>query len=70
MSDFALKLIEGKTFTSPVELLDEILDEVYYYGQKITDNKHLRKTSALNALLGTDNAAWLPTKVHIPIKMR
>jgi len=59
MTDYALKLMEGKTFESPIELLDEILDEVYAYGQKVTGNEHLRKTFALNALVGVDNAAWL-----------
>ena len=59
MTNYALKLVQGKTFTSPVDLLDDILDEVYAYGQKITDNANLRKTFALNALVGVDNAAWL-----------
>lgn len=59
MSEYALKLLKGKSFTSPVELLDEILEEVYSYGQKITDNPNLRKTFALNALVGVDNAAWM-----------
>jgi len=59
MSSYALKLLKGITFTSPVDLLDEILEEVYKYGQKITDNPDLRKTFALNALVGVDNAAWM-----------
>ncbi|MDX1283808.1 MAG: twin-arginine translocation signal domain-containing protein, partial [Draconibacterium sp.] len=59
MTEYALKILESKTFSSPVALLDEILDEVYAYGQKITDNVDLRKTFALNALVGVDNAAWM-----------
>lgn len=59
MTDYALKIIKGKSFESPVELLDSVLDEVYAYGQKITANPHLRKTFALNALVGVDNAAWM-----------
>jgi len=59
MTDYALKILKGKTFSSPVDLLDEILIEVYKYGQKITDNPDLRKTFALNALVGVDNAAWM-----------
>jgi len=59
MSEYALKLLKEKSFTSPVELLDEILDEVYEYGQHITDNNELRKTFALNSLVGIDNAAWM-----------
>jgi len=40
-------------------MVDSIMDELWRYGQKITDNPHLRKTFALNALVGVDNAAWL-----------
>ncbi|NOR74694.1 MAG: twin-arginine translocation signal domain-containing protein [Draconibacterium sp.] len=59
MTEYALKILKGQSFQSPVELLDEILDDVYAYGQKITDNPDLRKTFALNALVGIDNAAWM-----------
>jgi len=59
LTERALQIIKGQSFTTPVELLDHILPEVYAYGQKITSNPQLRKTFALNALVGTDNAAWL-----------
>ena len=59
MTDYALHLIKGMSFESPVELLDEILDDVYEYGKKITSNANLRKTFALNALVGVDNALWM-----------
>lgn len=59
MTEHALKLLKGRSFQSPVQLLDEILPEVYAYGQKITGNPNLRKTFALNALVGVDNAAWM-----------
>lgn len=59
MTEYALSLLKGRTFTDPISLLDEILDPVYAYGKKITNNEHLRKTFALNALVGVDNAAWL-----------
>ncbi len=59
MTEHALKLIKGHSFNSPVELLDDILEDTYAYGQKITDNPDLRKTFALNALVGIDNAAWM-----------
>jgi len=38
MTEHALKLLKGRSFQSPVQLLDEILPEVYAYGQKITGN--------------------------------
>ena len=59
LTDKALRLINGRSFTNPVELLDEIFPEVYEFGKKITSNPDLRKTFALNALVGIDNAAWL-----------
>ena len=59
ISERALQLCKGKKFASPVELLDEILEEVYDYGKTITGRQDLRKTFALNALVGLDNAAWL-----------
>jgi len=59
MTERAMQIINGQSFTSPIELLDVILPEVYEFGQKITSNPLLRKTFALNALVGVDNAAWL-----------
>lgn len=59
LTERALQIIKGQSFTTPVDLLDNILPEVYAYGQKITSNLQLRKTFALNALVGADNAAWL-----------
>ena len=59
LTERALQIVKGRSFTTPVHLLDAILDEVYAHGQEITGNRHLRKTFALNALVGLDNAAWL-----------
>ena len=59
MSERALQLAKGSSFTNPLELLDELLPQVYAYGQKITNNPELRKTFALNSLVCVDNAAWL-----------
>lgn len=59
LTERALQIAEGRSFRTPVDLLDDLLDEVYEYGKAITGNPHLRKTFALNALVGLDNAAWL-----------
>ena len=59
MTERAMQILNGQSFFSPVELLDNILPEVYEFGKKITSNPLLRKTFALNALVGVDNAAWL-----------
>ena len=59
ISERALQLARGRSFRTPIDLLEEILDEVYDYGKVITHNPDLRKTFALNAMVGVDNAAWL-----------
>ena len=59
MSERALQIMNGNSFTHPLELLDNLLPEVYEYGKKITNNPQLRKTFALNSLVCVDNAAWL-----------
>ncbi len=59
MSERALQIMKGNSFTNPIELLNELLPEVYAYGKKITGNPDLRKTFALNSLVCVDNAAWL-----------
>ncbi|WP_080056646.1 enolase C-terminal domain-like protein [Spirosoma aerolatum] len=59
ISDRALQMLKGNTFTDPVTLLDNLFPEVYAYAKTITRNPDLRKTFALNALVSVDNAAWL-----------
>jgi len=59
MTERALQIIKGHSYTTPVELLDQVYAEIYEYGKRITSNPDLRKTFALNALVGVDNAAWL-----------
>jgi L-alanine-DL-glutamate epimerase-like enolase superfamily enzyme len=59
ISERALQMVKGMKFTTPVDLQEAILDEVYAYGKKATANPDLRMTFALNALVGLDNAAWM-----------
>ncbi len=59
MSERALEMMKGTSFTDPLQLLDDLLPEVFAYGKKITGNDNLRKTFALNSLVCVDNAAWL-----------
>ena len=58
MSERALQIMKGNSFTNPLQLLDDLLPEVYAYGKKITGNPDLRKTFVLNSLVCVDNAAW------------
>ena len=59
MTQYAVKLLEGMSFTSPVELLEEVWPKVWEYGKSVTSNPKLRATYALNALVAVDNAAWV-----------
>jgi len=59
MTEYALRKLKGQQFNNPIELLDEILEDVHKYGQRITSNPNLRQTFALNSLVAIDNAAWL-----------
>ena len=59
MTQHALRLLSGKTFTSPVELNDWLWPQVWEYGKKVSANPDLRATYALNSLVAVDNAAWV-----------
>ena len=59
VTEHALQLLKGRTFTDPVTLLESIRHEVFAYAKEITGHAGLRETFALNALVGVDFAAWL-----------
>jgi L-alanine-DL-glutamate epimerase-like enolase superfamily enzyme len=59
VTDRALQMIAGETFTTPVELIDRILPELHQFACRVTGLPNLRRTFALNALVPVDNAAWL-----------
>jgi L-alanine-DL-glutamate epimerase-like enolase superfamily enzyme len=59
VTDRALQMAVGESFTTPVELLDRMLPELHEFATRITGLPTLRRTFALNALVPVDNAAWL-----------
>lgn len=59
ITQYALGLIKGKSFETPIEMLDFLLPLCHQYGIEITGNKDLSKTFALNSLVAVDNAAWM-----------
>ena len=59
MTEFALQRAKGKSFETPLDLLDQLLPDVWEYGKRITGKPDLRLTFALNALVGVDAAAWI-----------
>ena len=58
LTAYALRRCAGWTFERPEDLLDRLLPEVLAQGCKVTGQKNLRPTFALNALVPVDNAAW------------
>lgn len=54
----ALKMIEGKYFSDPIKMQDEIFPELLKYAQTVTASEDVRKTYVLNALVALDYAAW------------
>ncbi|HHV45196.1 MAG TPA: L-alanine-DL-glutamate epimerase [Firmicutes bacterium] len=59
MTAYALELAKGRTFTTPLELLEELLPKTHAWGCQLTGNPNLPVTFALNALVPVDDAAWL-----------
>lgn len=59
LTEYALQLLKGVSFNSPMDLIDSLYEEVYSYGKTITNKPNLRKTFALNSLVAVDNALWL-----------
>jgi L-alanine-DL-glutamate epimerase-like enolase superfamily enzyme len=55
----AVQMLKGQIFVDPILLTDQIFDEVYDYGKKITKRNDLRKTFVLNSLVAVDNALWM-----------
>lgn len=58
LSCFAAALVRGRSFSSPLSLLQEIFEEIHEKGCEITGRPNLRKTFTLNALVPLDNALW------------
>jgi hypothetical protein len=58
VTEDALKLAETKQWSTPIDLLDQLLPDVYENAKNSTHRKDLRLTFVLNALVALDNAAW------------
>ena len=59
ITQYALKLIKDTSYKDPIELLENIFEDVFSYAKRRTGHNNLKKTFVLNALVGLDNAAWL-----------
>ncbi len=54
----ALKLLEGQTFTSPQEVIDGLVPELKPYAAQVCGHA-VAETFVLNALVGVDYALWM-----------
>jgi len=59
ITDYALQVAKGLIYENPIDLQEQIFDEVYEYAKVITGQPELSKTFVLNALVPVDNAAWI-----------
>ena len=51
LAEQAAKLVNGRSFSNPIVLIESILPELYAYGQKVSGKKDLRTTFVLNSLI-------------------
>ena len=58
ITEDALKIAVTKDWENPIDLLEQLLPEVYDNAKRSTDRNDLRLTFVLNALVAVDNAAW------------
>lgn len=59
LTERALQMLKGSSFTTPLDIIDSLYSELFEYGKYVTCNPQLRKTFVLNALVAVDNALWL-----------
>lgn len=59
LTEHALQRAEGRSFRTPIDLLEQLYEDTYEYARALTGEENLRKTFVLNALVPVDNAAWL-----------
>ena len=55
---FALGTAKNIEWSTPIDLLDQLLEPSWNYAKKISGHENLRLTFVLNALVAVDNAAW------------
>ena len=58
ITTFALEASRGIEWSTPIDLLDQLLHPTWNYAKKISGHENLRLTFVLNALVAVDNAAW------------
>ncbi|MCM8786044.1 MAG: L-alanine-DL-glutamate epimerase [Candidatus Omnitrophica bacterium] len=59
VTQYALRLLKGREIKNPVEMLEEIFQDVHNYAKEITGKDDLRETFTLNSLVSIDNALWV-----------
>jgi len=58
VTEFAAQALVGTDPASPVDAVQALLPQAHEYARNLTGQPELRRTFALNALVGVDNALW------------
>ncbi|MBM4333603.1 MAG: L-alanine-DL-glutamate epimerase [Deltaproteobacteria bacterium] len=58
MAERAARSARGKSFSTPLEIMEILIPEIHEYGKTITGNPKLTKTFTLNSLVSLDLALW------------
>ncbi|MBT3287096.1 MAG: mandelate racemase/muconate lactonizing enzyme family protein [Victivallales bacterium] len=58
VTEFAAQALVGTSPASPMEAVQTLLPQAHEYARNLTRLPELRRTFALNALVGVDNALW------------
>jgi hypothetical protein len=59
LTSYASKVLEGMQYDTPIDLLNQVLPEVYKFAKRVTGMDDLKETFVLNALVPVDMAAWM-----------
>lgn len=58
LAEKAGKLVEGREFSTPIDMIQSIFPELHQFGKTITGLSNLSKTFTLNGLVSLDLALW------------
>jgi L-alanine-DL-glutamate epimerase-like enolase superfamily enzyme len=59
MAERAARSARGKSFSTPLEIMETLIPEIHEYGKTITGNPKLTKTFTLNSFVSLDLALWV-----------
>ncbi len=58
LAERAAQLVKGSSFSTPIEVMESLVEKLHAFGRKVTGRRNLRKTFTLNSLVSLDTALW------------